>query len=411
MTSGKFKSYPIDKIVVNRDARQRRELADIDKLAASLQSVGQINPITITANGELIAGERRLAAARSLGWDSILVHFAEDLSEQELYAIELEENTKRLDLSWQDQCRAVERYHNLRTELDETWTADSTAQALGIAPSEISRKRAVAKELETNEQVKTATKFSVAWGIVNRAAERKTAQLDKQLNASQDETETPDVPLLNVSFIDWQRTYDGPLFNLIHCDFPYGVNADKHDQGAASSFGGYADGYDIYKQLLDCLGASMRNVVAPSAHLMFWFSMDYYQETFDALSEMGWRVDPFPLIWYKNDNTGILPDANRGPRRTYETAFLASRGDRKIVRAVSNVTSAPVIKRIHMSEKNADVIRQFFRMLVDGSSYVLDPTAGSGNALKVAEGLGAEKVLGLEINKEFYELAKEHWDE
>src|SRR5690606_15860787 len=106
---------------------------------------------------------------------------------------------------------------------------------------------------------------------------------------------------------------------------------------------------DVYWRLVDTLGASMRNVVAESAHLIFWFSMDYYADTKVALEGMGWSVNPFPLIWFKSDNSGILPDPSRGPRRVYETAFLASRGDRKIIQAVSNVFAAPVVKRIHMS--------------------------------------------------------------
>src|SRR5690606_36396537 len=135
---------------------------------------------------------------------------------------------------------------------------------------------------------------------------------------------------------EWRRDDSGPRFNLIHCDFPYGVKADKHNQGAAAAFGGYADDPDVYWQLLATLERAMENVVAESAHLIFWFSMDYYQRTLDALSGMGWSVNPFPLIWHKSDNTGILPDPSRGPRRIYETALFASRGDRKIVGAVGN---------------------------------------------------------------------------
>jgi DNA modification methylase len=141
---------------------------------------------------------------------------------------------------------------------------------------------------------------------------------------------------------------------------------------------------------------------------MFWFSMDYYQETFDRLTKMGWKVNRFPLIWMKDDNTGILPDANRGPRRIYETAFFASRGDRKIVRAKSNAFSwAGKDKSIHMSEKPVPMLKHFMEMFVDEYSFVLDPTAGSANSLKAATVLGAGRVLGLERDEEFYNRAKE----
>jgi predicted RNA methylase len=40
---------------------------------------------------------------------------------------------------------------------------------------------------------------------------------------------------------------------------------------------------------------------------------------------------------------------------------------------------------------------------------MLDPTCGSGNAVKVAQLLGAERVLGLELNAEFHERAVAAW--
>jgi predicted methyltransferase len=44
-------------------------------------------------------------------------------------------------------------------------------------------------------------------------------------------------------------------------------------------------------------------------------------------------------------------------------------------------------------------------MFVDEYSLVLDPTCGSGNAIKVADKKGASSVLGIEKDKEFYDLA------
>ena len=122
------------------------------------------------------------------------------------------------------------------------------------------------------------------------------------------------------------------------------------------------------------------------------------------LRAAGWRIDPFPLIWFKSDNTGILPDANRGPRRVYETAFFGARGDRKIVRATGNAVGAgspPKGDKIHTSQKSRPMLEHFFRMIVDESTRMLDPTSGSGEAVAVAEALGAEWSQGLEINPDY----------
>ena len=49
------------------------------------------------------------------------------------------------------------------------------------------------------------------------------------------------------------------------------------------------------------------------------------------------------------------------------------------------------------------MLRHFFRMTVDSHCRMLDPTMGSGWAVRVAEEMGAEYVLGLEIDEEFFQ--------
>lgn len=413
MTSGEFVSFPIDQIWVNREARQRRELKDIDELAASIQRVGLIHPPVIERTGELRTGERRFTACKQLGWTHIPVQFVDDLDEAEAQALELEENIARVNIEWKEECLAVQTYHNLRAANDPEWNVQKTADALGQSIRGIGQKLDVAKEIVAgNERVLAAPKLSVARGIVQRNAVRAAASAVETAIASSavaaldpaPAAESKPVPLLNEDFHEWSAAYTGPRFNFIHCDFPYGVNAGEHAQGSGAAFGGYEDSPDVYWALLDTLASCMDNVVADSAHLMFWFSMDYYHETKLRLEAMGWKVNPFPLIWFKSDNTGILPDPSRGPRRVYETAFMASRGDRLIVRAKANVATAPGRgKEIHMSEKPVAMLQHFMEMFVDDYSRVLDPTAGSANALKAATALGAPTVLGLERETEFFE--------
>jgi len=47
MTSGIFRTVPIDSITISRSERQRRELRDLPELAKSIASVGLINPPVI----------------------------------------------------------------------------------------------------------------------------------------------------------------------------------------------------------------------------------------------------------------------------------------------------------------------------------------------------------------------------
>lgn len=429
MTSGNFRSTPIGSIVVERSERQRRELTGIEELAESINRIGLINPIVITQDGVLVAGERRYSACSLLGWTSIPCQYVEDLSDYELQTIELEENVKRVNLSWQEEVAALERFHRLKVENEPEWTQADTAEALGYSRQDVTKKLAVASEME-NETVRSADRLAAAHNIVQRNLERKKSsalesvgQVFAAATANSDtseeemgKVEVPSIPLLNINFHEWQESYDGPAnFNLIHCDFPYGINVADAPRMSSTIKDHYEDSPDIYWALLARLALAMDNVVAPSAHLIFWHSMKYHADTVEELTRMGWKCNPFPLIWHKSDGSGIAPDPQRGPRQTYEAAIFAVRGDRKITQegCVANSFAypgrRPVEETIHVSEKPYPMLRHFMRMVCDEYSVVLDPTAGSANALKVAEDLGASSVLGLEQSADFYETACLNW--
>jgi hypothetical protein len=410
MTSGVFRTVRFADIKVPEN-RQRKEFKpeEIESLAASISRRGLIHPLLVTEDFSLISGERRYLAIQSLGWDAVPVQFQSDVSPQELRALEMEENTKRVDLTWQELCLAILEYDEDRRLETPGWVADDTAAALGFERSWLTRQKAVARELRIgNVSVAEAPKLSTAVGLVERAAERKkqseiSGLLGKIYDRPGDTLSSVAAyePVVNGDFLQWLETYDGPKFNLIHCDFPYGINADQMQQGySVGEHGGYADTPETYFNLLNQFVEHHDKFVAESAHLVFWFSMRYYTETLQFLRRTRFIVDDFPLIWVKD--LGLLPDPNRGPRRVYETALFGRAGDRKVVRAVSNAVTLPRgSDHIHMSVKPVPVLEHFFRMLVDGSTSLFDPTAGGGTALQAATTLGAFSVSGLEINPEF----------
>lgn len=70
----------LDSIGVGR--RHRADLGDIDALAASIDRDGLLQPITITPDGVLVCGLRRLAAMRQLGWKTANVWVRSGISER-----------------------------------------------------------------------------------------------------------------------------------------------------------------------------------------------------------------------------------------------------------------------------------------------------------------------------------------
>jgi ParB family transcriptional regulator, chromosome partitioning protein len=416
VTSGNFHSIDTEAIQINRERRQRRDLGNIDDLADSIRRLGLIHPIVVTRDYELVAGERRLIAVRRLGWPVIPAQFTDELEPARLRAIELEENIKRKDILWQDQVNAVREYHIIRAKEEPTWTQSDTADAIGLSQPQINAMLQVAKEIaEGNTRVADAPKFSTAEGIVRRKLERQDEQAIRSIKESFGYNAEPDIKqqtIIRANFHEWVPAHAAPRFNFLHCDFPYGIAADSFNQGAAPAHGGYADSKEVWEKLMETLAVATKRICVPSCHLMFWFAMRkgdsrLYEPTAKALEAMGWDINPLPLIWMKTDDVGIIPDPERGPRQVYETCLFGSRGDRKITRAVSNAYGCPTVRDKHMSEKPEPMLRHFFRMFVDEHTVMLDPTCGSGSAVRAAEGLGAKFVLGLEINEEFVERAQD----
>ena len=103
---------PIEDIKVNK--RLRKEMGDIAALADSMKRFGQISPILISKKNVLIAGGRRLEAARSLGWrtiNAIEIDVSDKLTKLEY---ELEENVQRRDFTAEEADEAVRKIQKLR---------------------------------------------------------------------------------------------------------------------------------------------------------------------------------------------------------------------------------------------------------------------------------------------------------
>ncbi|MBS1674787.1 MAG: ParB N-terminal domain-containing protein, partial [Actinobacteria bacterium] len=70
----------VDSIVIGR--RHRTDLGDIDALAASIDRDGLLQPPTITPDGVLVCGLRRLAAIKKLGWRRVSVWVRSGISDR-----------------------------------------------------------------------------------------------------------------------------------------------------------------------------------------------------------------------------------------------------------------------------------------------------------------------------------------
>ncbi|MDO8603432.1 MAG: ParB/RepB/Spo0J family partition protein [Candidatus Omnitrophota bacterium] len=124
-----IRNIPIDKLKTNKyQPREDFNQEALNDLAASIKEKGFIQPVLVRLKDneyELIAGERRLRAAKKLGYKEIpaIIKEASDLDSLELSIIE---NIQREDLNPIDQARA---YKRLQDEFD--MTQEKVADTIG----------------------------------------------------------------------------------------------------------------------------------------------------------------------------------------------------------------------------------------------------------------------------------------
>lgn len=449
--SFRFENILITEITVIRKERQRRNI-DISDLLPSIQQDGLLQPIIVRnkIKGEdpqtakpniLVAGERRLEACTQLGWKTIPCHHLEALDTVTAEVLELIENIKRHQLPWQDEVRAVEKLHKLKKQTEKHWNQEKLSQLIGMSHVHTKKYLRIAVNID-DARIQASGGIVPAFNLLMRIDERRIADTVAEMaeNVGTIFTEkttgvkppvrtspTPTLEelrkapkpkpakesILKEDFLKWAPEYSGPKFNLIHCDFPYSAGALEGPFGAGRGAGlalsSYDDTRDVFWVLLRCLCENIDNIMSLSGHMMFWFSMEYYNEIrlFFAKHAPDLHIQNMPLIWMKSDNSGIMSDPRRRPRNICETCFIISRGDRHILDPVSNGYHSPTDRTGHPHTKPEPMLRHFMRMFVDNETKMFDPTCGSGSSLRAAESLGAKHVVGLETNAEFIDFARQ----
>lgn len=105
--------------------RIRKDMGNINKLSESLNKHGQLNPIVINSKRELIAGERRLEAAKILGWSTIDAKILKDISEIDKLEIEIDENVHRKHFTESEIDEAYKKLNSLKNpkKIKKFWLA------------------------------------------------------------------------------------------------------------------------------------------------------------------------------------------------------------------------------------------------------------------------------------------------
>lgn len=105
----------VDVVAIDANPHQpRREFNEVEiaDLADSIREHGVLQPLVVRQCGErfeLVAGERRLRAARAAGWERVPVQLR-DVTDQQMAELAIVENIQRKDLSALEKASCFQRY-------------------------------------------------------------------------------------------------------------------------------------------------------------------------------------------------------------------------------------------------------------------------------------------------------------
>lgn len=150
-TINKVIEVEVERIIPNpHQPRTEFQAEEISKLADSISQNGILQPLTVRKKGdkfELIAGERRLRAAKTCGL-RVVPCIVKDISEKNSAILALVENIQRQDLSFFDEAYAIEKlitYYGM--------TQEDAAMKLGRAQSTIANKLRLLRLTSTEREL------------------------------------------------------------------------------------------------------------------------------------------------------------------------------------------------------------------------------------------------------------------
>lgn len=423
-----------DEIIVpaNRQRKQFKEQSLIE-LAESLQKPhGQLNPI-ILRNDErtLVCGERRLRAMAFV--KTPIVHDGScmpplnlafttlgELSEDQLYEAELEENVQREDLTWQERVKAIAELHEFRVSKDPAHTVKATAQEIfgenvsGRKQQEIQKAVDLASYLDNPlvlyaPDEKSARK-AIKTDLANRDRIARVSTLAEQDTVHKLYRATASLELMSPveAMADWVPPEVQPeegLFDVILTDPPYGIDIHKKDTFDADTHE-YDDSDEAFQIILRGLPKLSRRVAKPNAHLYCFCDIRRFTELYVAFELCGWRVWPRPIIWDKG-NTGSYGNIEYGFRACYDAILFARKGDRKVTggyRDVINITQKTTHK--HPAGKPIELYTELLKRSALPGDRVADFFCGSGPIFHAATNVQCI-AYGWEINEKYHAMAAE----
>ena len=406
----------VDLEKIHWDKRFRVDLGDIDDLAESIKIKGVLQPITVYPDLELLAGERRVTAARKAGLKKIpaLIRDRKDEDRDiDMREVELIENLFRKDFTWAEQSALISEIDSRCRSKDVDWSARKTAQLLGHShPMAVSRALSLADaiavlpelgKLKTQDEALRAVKKLHEGVIIQELRSRQAITTDKGLATMLKIADANYT--IGDTFVEMQEFRSEGVVHFIEVDPPYGIAL--HEQKKQETTGNKVETYqevpaDVYPVFLEKLAKETFRIASKNCWMVFWFGPTHHHLVFTTLQAAGWEVDDIPGIWNKGHGQTNAPEFYLA--RAYEPFFICRKGQPVLnKRGRSNVFDfAPVAaqKKYHPTERPMPLMMELLETFALPNQVCVVPFAGSGVTLRACYNYGV-KVWGCDLNPEY----------
>lgn len=421
-------SYLQFKDILVSDNRQRKDF-DQEKLmdlAISIEKNGLFHPIVVRQNDAgqilLVAGERRMKAieliwalGRSFKYNNIGVaeglvpiNWLGELDPIDAYEAELEENIRRIDLTWQEKAAATTQLYELRRlQAEKRNEPPPGIEELSAETSgnyEDTRARImVAKHLDDPEVAK-AKSLTEGLKILKRKEElKRSAELAKEIGPR---FHSGLHKLIKGDCIDILSQIPDNTYDVILTDPPYGMNAQDFNDSGGKAAGAhfYDDSFDSWTKLIVKLAPALWRVAKPQAHAYVFCDIENFRMLKEFFTAEKWRVFRTPIIWF-NPQGMRAPWPEHGPQRKYQTCLYAIKGNRPTLKLAGDVIQCGTDENLnHQAQKPMALYRELLSRSVRPGDTVIDPFCGTGTIFPVAHELKCI-ASGIELDEAAFGIA------
>ena len=443
-------------IIVSNRARQSFNETKLIELKKSIARVGQLNPILITKDYKLIAGERRLIALKDLGTNPIRVQICPELDEDEIKFMELTENREREDFKWHEELKLKYDLHKYWTakaeEKNSKWGYRDSAEkfdcALGGLSTDLKLAEAIISYPDMN--LSSYENKSQAWAAYKKICDEviavhsfdcmpedekdrleklKSGNIEKlsindpgTVDVSSNETESnpvaqqaeqtetkvksrePKAIYVVKKYQDFLPQVPDNSVGFVELDPPYAIDFSTNygnigNRKVTEADWTLANLTELYSEYLSVIYQKM----LPNSWILCWTGIEHWQFGNDMAKEAGFKVQSRPGFWIKPGGEVNVPKTTMVSNYETFTLFRKEKATFNTASFKSTIESAttPGRSKVHQWEKPFELYEKIFQTFAKPGSIFLSPFAGSGNSMIIAEKHGMLP-MGCDIRDKYF---------